>query len=98
MACTGTDYCGLAQIETKGYAVQISRAVEERLGTAHQPLTMHWSGCPAGCGNHQAADIGFRGMRVNSGGRDHRCSCDLHRRRTGPDAAGGQEMLDMVPV
>ena len=36
VACTGTDYCNLAQIETKGYAVQISKALEERLGTGRQ--------------------------------------------------------------
>jgi ferredoxin-nitrite reductase len=42
VACTGTDYCNLAQIETKGYAVQISAALEKRLGTARSPLTIHW--------------------------------------------------------
>ena len=97
VACTGTDYCGLAQIETKGYAVKISRALEERLGTARSPLTIHWSGCPAGCGNHQAADIGFRGMRVNVGGRIVDAVAIYTGGRTGPDSVAGQEVLDVVP-
>jgi ferredoxin-nitrite reductase len=96
VACTGTDYCGLAQIETKGYAVQISKAIEERLGTA-RPLTIHWSGCPAGCGNHQAADIGFRGMRTNMNGQIVDTVAIYTNGRTGPDAVAGQELLDIVP-
>ncbi len=98
VACTGSDYCGLAQIETKGYAVQLSRALEERLGTARNPLTIHWSGCPAGCGNHQAADLGFRGMRVNVGGEIIDAVAIYAGGRTGPDAAAGQEVLDVVPL
>jgi ferredoxin-nitrite reductase len=97
VACTGTDYCGLAQIETKGYAVKISKALEERLGTAQSPLTIHWSGCPAGCGNHQAADIGFRGMRVNVGEKIVDAVAIYAGGRTGPDAVAGQEVLDVVP-
>ena len=29
---------------------------------------MHWSGCPAGCGNHAAADIGLLGKNVRVNG------------------------------
>jgi ferredoxin-nitrite reductase len=28
---------------------------------------MHWSGCPAGCGNHLVADIGLLGKRIKRG-------------------------------
>jgi len=97
VACTGSDYCGLAQIETKGYAVQLSRDLEKRLGTAGNPLTIHWSGCPAGCGNHQAADIGFRGMRANMGGEIVDAVAIYTGGRTGPDAVAGKEVLDVVP-
>ncbi len=97
VACTGSDYCGLAQIETKGYAVKLSQALEERLGTARSPLTIHWSGCPAGCGNHQAADIGFRGMRANVGGEIIDAVAIYTGGRTGPDSTAGQEVLDVVP-
>ena len=97
VACTGTDYCNLAQIETKGYAVQISQALEERLGKSGSPLTIHWSGCPAGCGNHQAADIGFRGMRLNVGDKIVDAVAIYSGGKTGPGAVAGQEVLDVVP-
>jgi NAD(P)H-nitrite reductase large subunit len=64
VACTGNDYCGLALIETKGYAIQVARELERRTaGRKIQPLTIHWSGCPAGCGLHQVATIGLQGCR-----------------------------------
>jgi ferredoxin-nitrite reductase len=33
-----------------------------------QSLRMHWSGCPAGCGNHTAADIGLLGKNIKVNG------------------------------
>src|SRR5260370_25397365 len=95
VACTGTDYCNLAQIETKGYAVRLSRALDKSMGPGHGPLTIHWSGCPAGCGNHQAADIGFRGLRANIGGEVMDAVAIYTGGRTGPDAVAGQEVLDV---
>ncbi len=97
VACTGTDYCNLAQIDTKGRAVQISKALEERLGADGKPITIHWSGCPAGCGNHQAADIGLRGMKVNVEGRSLDAVAIYVGGRTGPQARPGTQIMDMVP-
>jgi len=96
VACTGTDYCNLAQIETKGYAVQISHALEQHLGTTQEPLSIHWSGCPPACGNHQAADIGFRGMRANLGGEIVDAVAIYTGGKTGPDAVAGEEVMDVV--
>src|SRR6266581_976245 len=95
--CTGIDYCNLAQIDTKGRAVQISRALEERLGKDGKPITIHWSGCPAGCGNHQAADIGLRGMKMNVEGRSADAVAIYVGGRTGPKARAGTQIMDMVP-
>src|SRR5881296_797206 len=97
VACTGTDYCNLAQIDTKGRAVQISKALEERLGADGKPITIHWSGCPAGCGNHQAADIGLRGMKVNVEGRSLDAVAIYVGGRTGPKARAGTQIMDIVP-
>ena len=97
VACTGTDYCNLAQIDTKGRAVAISKALEERLGPDGKPITIHWSGCPAGCGNHQAADIGLRGMRVNVEGRSLDAVAIYVGGKTGPQARAGTQIMDMVP-
>jgi len=97
VACTGTDYCNLAQIDTKGRAVQISKALEERLGPDGKPITIHWSGCPAGCGNHQAADIGLRGMKVNVENQSIDAVAIYVGGSTGPQALAGTQIMDIVP-
>jgi ferredoxin-nitrite reductase len=97
VACTGTDFCNLAQIETKSRAVELSHALEQRLGTKLAPMTIHWSGCPAGCGNHQAADIGLRGFKANINGQLVDAVAIYVDGRTGPDAVAGQQILDIVP-
>jgi ferredoxin-nitrite reductase len=67
VSCTGTDYCHFALIETKGWALKTARLLEAKLGKT-QPLRMHWSGCPAGCGNHAVADIGLLGKNIKLNG------------------------------
>jgi len=67
VSCTGMDYCHFALIETKGWALKTARSLEQKLGKT-QPLRMHWSGCPAGCGNHAAAEIGFQGKNIKRNG------------------------------
>jgi len=67
VSCTGMDYCHFALIDTKGWALKSARILEEKLGKT-QPLRMHWSGCPAGCGNHAVADIGLLGKNIKLNG------------------------------
>jgi len=67
VSCTGMDYCHFALIETKGWALKTARILEAKLGKT-QPLRMHWSGCPAGCGNHSVAEIGFLGKNIKVNG------------------------------
>ena len=97
VACTGTDYCNIAQIDTKGWAMETSTALEKRLGPDGKPITIHWSGCPAGCGNHLAADIGLRGMKVNVDGRSIEAVAIYVGGRTGPQARAGTQIMDLVP-
>jgi ferredoxin-nitrite reductase len=97
VTCIGTDFCNLALIDTKGPALALSAAVEKRLGKVHQPLTLHWSGCQAGCGNHQAADIGFRGVRATVEGESVEAVDIFVGGRTGPDAVAGRPVLQAVP-
>ncbi|HYL82804.1 MAG TPA: ferredoxin--nitrite reductase [Candidatus Angelobacter sp.] len=97
VACVGTDYCNLAQIETKSRAVELSQALHEKLGASGNPLTIHWSGCPAGCGNHQAADIGLRGFRTKMDGKIVDAVAVYAGGRTGPHAIAGEEILETVP-
>jgi ferredoxin-nitrite reductase len=97
VACVGTDYCNLALIETKGRAVALSEALHEKMGARGNPLTIHWSGCPAGCGNHEAADIGLRGFKTKIDGKIVDAVAVYVGGRTGPYAVAGKEILATVP-
>ena len=67
VSCTGMDYCHFALIDTKGWALKTAQTLEAKLAKT-QPLRMHWSGCPAGCANHAAADIGLQGKNIKVNG------------------------------
>jgi ferredoxin-nitrite reductase len=96
VACTGTDFCSLAQIDTKGYARKTSGELAALMGKDRAPVSIHWSGCPAGCGNHQAADIGLRGMKARIGDEVVDAVAIYVGGRTGPETAVGQQVLDVV--
>jgi ferredoxin-nitrite reductase len=97
VACTGTDYCNLAQIDTKGYAIALAAKLEEKLGDVSVPVSMNWSGCPAACGNHQASDIGFRGMKARIDGKMIDAVAIYTGGRTGPASVAGEEILELIP-
>ena len=97
VACVGTDYCNLALIETKSRAVALSEALHAKMPAGANPLTIHWSGCPAGCGNHEAADIGFRGFKTKIDGKLVAAVAVYAGGRTGPRAIPGKEILATVP-
>ena len=67
VSCTGIDYCHFSLIETKARAMEAVRHLEAKLSDT-KPLTIHWSGCPNGCGNHAAADIGLLGKKIKIDG------------------------------
>lgn len=97
VACVGTDYCNLALIETKSRAVELSQALDQRLGASLKPLSIHWSGCPAGCGNHEAADVGLRGFKTKIHGKLTEAVAVYMGGRTGAFARPGEEILSVVP-
>ena len=61
MACTGTEFCKLAIVETKGRANALSAELERRLPAFPEPVTVNVNGCPNSCARFQVADIGFKG-------------------------------------
>lgn len=67
VSCTGMDYCHFSLIETKERAMEAIKHLESKLDNV-DPLTIHWSGCPNGCGNHMAADIGLLGKKTKING------------------------------
>jgi ferredoxin-nitrite reductase len=97
VACIGTDYCNLALIETKNRAVALSQALHEKIGAGANPLTIHWSGCPAGCGNHEAADVGLRGFKTRIDGKLIDAVAVYVGGRTGAHAIAGNEILAALP-
>jgi ferredoxin-nitrite reductase len=97
VTCTGTDYCNLALIETKSLGRGLAERLVEKFSTT-QPLTMNRSGCPAGCGNHQAADIGFQGAKARIDGEVIDAVSIYVGGRTGPEARPGQRLMELVPV
>lgn len=99
VACTGTDYCGMALIETKGYALEVARELEKRTtGKKVLPLTIHWSGCPAGCGMHQIGTIGLQGCRSRLDGQIVDAAHVCVRGAAGPKPVVATDLMYDVPV
>jgi ferredoxin-nitrite reductase len=85
VACTGSEFCRFAVVETKERAVTWARwldtqLADEPVGERPQPgavsrredagvIRMHFSGCSASCAQPQIADIGFRGDVAHVGER-----------------------------
>ena len=96
VSCTGVDYCHYSLIETKQRALDTARHLEKTLGNT-TPLTMRWSGCQNGCGNHTTADIGFLGKKVQRDGKTIEAVDVFVGGRSGPDARPGKKLLEDVP-
>jgi ferredoxin-nitrite reductase len=96
IACTGTDFCNLALIDTKTRALALARDFEARVG-ATRPLTVRWSGCPASCGNHHTADIGLQGCKVKVDGKIVDGVHVFVGGRGGADPRAGIRVLEDVP-
>lgn len=97
VSCVGNDYCNLAVIETKTRAMQTAKALDAKLGSRLKPITMHWSGCPAGCGNHLVADIGLIGKKVKLDGRVVDAVDVYIGGRSGPAPKLATKLLEDVP-
>ncbi|MFO0809888.1 MAG: (2Fe-2S)-binding protein [Gemmataceae bacterium] len=98
VACVGSDYCHFALIETKGWAIEVARELERRTaGRKLLPLTIHWSGCPAGCGLHQAATIGLQGCRTRVDGTVTDAAHVYVNGKSGPAARAASDLMYDVP-
>jgi ferredoxin-nitrite reductase len=68
VSCTGIEFCNLAVAETKNRMIELVGQLEEQCGHYKDKIRIHFSGCPSSCGQHQIADIGFRGARTKVNG------------------------------
>ena len=69
VACTGSEFCRFAIVETKARAVEWARHLDTVLGGRDDEgiIRMHFSGCSASCAQPQIADVGFRGETAHVG-------------------------------
>ena len=68
VACTGSEFCRFAIVETKARAVMWARHLDEQIQLKPgEVVRMHFSGCPASCAQPQIGDIGFRGDTAHVG-------------------------------
>jgi ferredoxin-nitrite reductase len=69
VSCTGIEFCNLAVAETKNRMIELVQQLEATSGWYQDKIRVHFSGCPSSCGQHQVADIGFRGAKTKIGGK-----------------------------
>jgi sulfite reductase beta subunit-like hemoprotein len=67
VSCTGIEFCNLAVAETKNRMIDLVGQLETQSGWYKGKIRIHFSGCPSSCGQHQIADIGFRGAKTKVG-------------------------------
>jgi ferredoxin-nitrite reductase len=98
VSCTGIDYCHMALIETKGWALEVARELERRTqGYKIEPLSIHWSGCPAGCGMHQVSTIGLQGVRSRVNGSVVDAAHVCVKGQSGPNPVIASDLMYDVP-
>jgi len=96
VACTGIGLCDLAMTDTKVDALRVAGRLD---GFGLQgPISINWSGCPAGCGNHQLADIGLQGARARLNGDVIEVYQVFVGGRAGRAAKAGTEALSAIPA
>ncbi len=66
VACTGMDYCHYSLIDTKGEALRLAAALEDRYEVTG-PVRIQVSGCVNACGQHRIGDVGLEGVRTRQG-------------------------------
>ena len=96
VSCTGIEFCNLAVIETKKRAMDTARSLEQNLG-AVKPITIAWSGCPAGCGNHHVADIGLQGTKTKVAGKVVDAVTIFVGGKSGKGARLAEKIMEDVP-
>src|SRR5262249_15845352 len=83
-------------IETKARSLQVARDLETKIHST-RPIRIHWSGCPAGCGNHTVADIGLLGVKAKVDGKVVDAVDVFVGGSSGPNANQGLKLLENVP-
>ena len=91
ISCTGIEFCNLAVVETKNRMMVLIEQLEA-MGLDPGKLRIHFSGCPSSCGQHQVADLGFRGTKVKVDGQQE----DAFEMFVGGRLGDGRRFNDLV--
>ena len=77
-------------------AMKVAMQLEGKLPDI-APINMHWSGCPAACGNHLVADIGLLGKKMRRGNEVIEAVDIFMGGRSGIDAKLAVKVMEDVP-
>lgn len=97
VSCTGIEFCNLAIAETKNRMIQLISQLEEECKDYQDKIRIHFSGCPSSCGQHQIADIGFRGGVKTVDGVKIDCFDLFLGGKLGDQARFNQLVLSKIP-
>lgn len=91
-ACTGLEYCKFAVSETKQFAAELLRHLENSCPQWQRPLTIAISGCPHGCSHPYIGDIGLVGCVVKDESGQRHSGYELYfgGQLAGPDSQFAQ--------
>jgi ferredoxin-nitrite reductase len=64
VACTGTEFCNLAIVETKAKASEIFEYLNFQFPNFDEELMISVTGCPNNCAQYSVADIGLVGCKT----------------------------------
>jgi ferredoxin-nitrite reductase len=64
VACTGTEFCNLAIVETKAKARDLFDYLNTKFPEFQEDLMISVTGCPNNCAQYSVADIGLVGCKV----------------------------------
>ena len=97
VSCTGIEFCNLAVGETKNRMIRMVGELETLCSHYQDQVRIHFSGCPSSCGQHQIADIGFRGATRTVDGVKKECFDMFLGGKTGADARFNVLIQPKVP-
>ncbi len=97
VSCTGMDFCHFSLIDTKGEALKLARALDERY-EALERVRIHWSGCPHSCAQQKVADIGLEAARMRLDGGIADAAVIVSGGRLGADAALAEPCAAKTPT
>jgi ferredoxin-nitrite reductase len=66
VACTGTEYCNLAIVETKARAKDLFEYLDKEFPNYQEELMISVTGCPNNCAQYSIADIGIVGCKIKN--------------------------------